>query len=270
MKPQLHVSMLDMMSRCGVQFQRRYGARFGIWPQEEIIPPGIALGIGIAVDASVNANLSMKMQSGNLLSEEEVNDTARDAFENVWSQGMLLTEDEGRDINKTEGDAVDTSIALASLHHKVLAPEIVPLAIQERFVIELSGYPYDLSGTKDIREADCIRDTKTSNKTPEPEAAKSMQMAMYSLAEKVERGALPKSVKLDFLVKNKTPKVEVREATPDESWISPLVRRIERTTEIIEAVKSGKQVLAPALPSDWICTKRFCGYAATCPFWSGR
>lgn len=269
-KPQLHVSMLDTMSRCGIQFQRRYGYRFGVWDREEIIAPGVAIGVGIAVDKSVNQNMTHKMQTGELLSLDEVRSIARDSFESTWGGGMMLSEDEAISIDDTKGEGVDTSVALAALHYKQVAPAILPLAVQEKFVIELKGFPVDIAGTKDIREENCIRDTKTKASTPPPDAAKSMQMATYAIAESVRSGKYPAKVALDFLVKTKTPKVELREATPDPAWIDPVFRRIERAIQIIETVREGKQAFTPAQPDEWTCTKRFCGFAQTCPFWSGR
>lgn len=270
-KPQLHVSMLDMLSRCGIQFQRRYGARFGCWHEEEIIPPGVALATGTAVHTAVEKNLRSKIENkGELLPREEVAEIARDKFEEVWNGGMMLSEDEAVDPNATLGRATDQTVNLALLHHDNLAPLLQPLAIEEKFVIVLDDYPLDLSGQKDIREADRIRDTKTRAASPPKDAARSMQLAMYALSEKVARGSLPKAVALDVLVKTKTPKIITLEETPTDEWISPLLRRVKRATEIIQTVKEGKNAFAPADPENWVCSAKYCGYAQTCPFWSGK
>jgi len=263
--------MLDMMARCGIQWQRRYGARFGCWHEEEIQPPGIALVTGITVHKTVEANLRNKIETeGSLLPRGQIEELARSEFGTLWNAGMMLTESEAENVNKTFGAAVDQTIALSVLHHDVLAPQIQPLAVEEKFVIVLKGFPYDLAGMKDVREKDAIRDTKTKAASPPEGAARSMQMATYCLAERVERGRLPAKVYLDFLVKTKTPKVVIREAVPDDSWIQPLLRRVERATELIESVREGKGAFTPADPEHWCCTQKFCGYAKTCPFWSGK
>lgn len=270
-KPQLHVSMLDMLSRCGIQFQRRYGARFGCWHEEEIIPPGVALATGTAVHTSVEKNLRNKMETkGELLHREEVAAAARDKFEEVWNGGMMLSEDEAIDPDGTFGKSVDQTVSLALLHHDILAPQIQPLAVEDKFVIHLDNYPFDLSGQKDIRESDCIRDTKTRAATPPADAVRSLQMAMYALSEKIERGKLPDEVRLDVLVKTKTQKIVTLRETPEDSWMNPLFRRVERATEIIQTVKEGKNAFTPADPDNWVCSAKYCGYAHTCPFWSGK
>lgn len=269
-KPQLHVSQMDMLFRCGIQFQRRYGFRFGVWHQEEKVAPGIALGVGSAVDDAVTKNMQHKMDTGKLAEKGAVLETARDTFDKIWSNGMLLTDDEADNTEGTRGAAIDTAVELADLHYEEVAPIIKPVAVQEAFVLELPGYPFDISGKKDLREEGTIRDTKTKAQTPPADAAKSMQMALYSISEKVIRGAYPNSVHLDFLVKTKTRKVELRSAVPTDDWIKPTLARVESAIKIIEAVKAGHQAFSPSPPDHWVCTKKFCGYATTCPFWSGR
>lgn len=271
-KPQLHNSMIEMMAECGIRWQRRYGARFGCWHKEEIIRPGIALATGISVHKAVERNMRHKMENdGQLLHRAEVAQVARDSFEGVYQDGMIFTEEETIDVKKTIGGAVDQTVDLSWLHYDHLASHINPAAVEEKFVIELKGYPYDIAGQKDIREIDStLRDTKTKGQSPPVDAARSIQMGTYCMSEVVAKRGLPKRVVLDFLVKNKTPILVCREAVPDDSWLKPVMARIERAIEIIQAVKEGKQCFAPADPEHWICTTKFCGYARTCPYWSGR
>lgn len=271
-KPQLTNSMLDMMCRCGIQFQRRYGARFGCWHTEEIIPPGIALATGISVHKSVEANFKFKMADSEhrMLEPEEVEGVARDEFENIWQAGLLLTDDEAANLDNLYGSSIDMTVKLARLHYDNLAPHILPVAVEEPFVINLNGYPYDLAGRKDIRTEKGIHDVKTKSVTPPDDAARSMQMAMYAMSEKIERGKLPDLVELDFLIKTKMPKIVIRMAKPSDAWIQPLLRRIEQMTKIILAVKEGHIGFTPADPENWVCSKRYCGFSRTCSFWSGK
>jgi hypothetical protein len=85
-KPQLHVSMVEMLSKCGIQFQRRYGHLFDCWHKAEIIPPSIALATGISVHKTIDANLNHKMDSdnGDLLPRGQIKDMARDEFNGIW------------------------------------------------------------------------------------------------------------------------------------------------------------------------------------------
>lgn len=271
-KLQLHVSMLDMLSRCGIQFERRYGARFGIWHKEEILPPGIALLVGTATHKAVEANLNHKIDTGELLPSEQVAETTRDSFHAAFDrQEVMLDPEEAVNVKKTVGDATDQAVALALLHHAELAPTLQPVAVEKRFVIETNGYPFDLAGQIDIVEAgDGIRDTKTASKSPAEHVARSMQMAMYSLSHQVETGRLPAKVSIDSLVKTKVPKLVTVQAVPEAEWVDPLLKRMHRFMEIIDAAKSGAKVFTPADASHWCCSPRFCGYFATCEFRGGQ
>ena len=60
-KPHLSISQLEMLSKCGEQYRRRY-------IEEEIIPPAVAMLVGRSVDKSVDENLIHKIQTDELLS----------------------------------------------------------------------------------------------------------------------------------------------------------------------------------------------------------
>jgi len=270
-KPQLHVSMLDMFARCGIAGQRRFGHLFGIWHECEIVPPGVALITGTATHKAVEHDLRHLLQHGTLASLEELHDVARDAvYDRVETEGLTVTDDEAEDVEKAIGGAMDMAVQLSTLHHTEVAPSLRPISIEQPFVIEMPGFPIDLAGQKDIVEVGRIRDTKTSKTAPALHEARTMQTAMYSLSYEREHGQWPDEVSLDYLVKTKTPKYVQIASRPDETWVAPLFRRIERFIETIDAVKAGHQALTPADPTSWQCTARYCGYAKTCPFWSGR
>ena len=269
-KPQLHNSMMETMSKCGVQFQRRYGARFDVWPHEEIIPPGIALATGISVHRAVDANMNHKVETGELLDLDTIRDVAREAVERMWSDGLLLTPEESTRQKQVKGETIDLTVALSELHHIQVAPLIEPIAAEERFVIELKDSPIDLAGQFDIRENVGIRDTKTAAPSRAPKTAKTVQMAIYSMAHQILYEKMPERVVLDGLIKTRVPKVVMVEAKPDDSWMLPVRNRIYRAVELIESVKAGTGQFTPAQPEDWCCSEKWCGYARTCPFWTGR
>ena len=275
-KPQLHPSMLDTLSRCGIQFQRRYGARFGIWHEEEIHPPAVVMAIGTATHKSVERNLQHRIDTGEPISAEEAANIARDEFYRVKEkEGLMLHAAEALDVEGTVGKAVDMSKDLALLHHSDRAPLLDPVAVEKRFVIEMTDLPFDLSGQMDIIVTDGIEDTKTRARSKGEYAAQTPQMAMYATAYKTDpdlgNGAFPATVTVAELLKYQAgPQIKIFQAVPSDLWMQPLYHRIERFAEILEAVKAGKQAFTPAQPDDWQCTARWCGYARTCPFWSGR
>lgn len=254
---QLHVSALNMLSKCGEQFRRRY-------VEGERVPPGVAILIGAATDRSVSADLTNKITSGALLPDEQIKDLARDAVVSEWERGVELDE-EYSEIGeaRAKADAIDTSIALATLHHLQAAPGIEATHIQREWVLNVNGLPLQLAGAIDIQEgAAAIRDTKTSKKSPGPdEAHNSLQLTTYALAVKVFDGSIPAAVKLDYLVKTKTPKLVQLEAKRTDADFDHLLNRVAQAARIME---SG--IFSPAPIDAWYCSAKFCGYHSTCPY----
>lgn len=269
-KPQLHVTEMNTLSRCGIQFQRRFGHKYDVWHEAEISPPSIALCQGKAVHRAVEKNLSQKMNAGTLMTTEEVADSTGSFWNEEVEGDLFLTPDEELIKQKVLDAAKDQTIRLALLHHLEAAPIINPIAVEEKFVVELTGFPFDLAGTVDIREVDTIADTKTKGSKPPADSVQSIQLGMYTISEQQNHKRTPEKLRLDVLVKNKTPKYVRVEGKPTEALLKATWSRIERAGELIEAVQAGKQAFTPADPEHWCCTARFCGYARTCPFWSGR
>lgn len=267
MKPQLHASMLEQLSKCGEQFRRRYGARFGWNDREEILLPGVALITGKSVHTSIEKNLTAKIETGKLLPLQQVQDIARDTAAGEIQSGIYLSDEDAENPEKAKGDCIDSAITLARLHAIGLAPTLRPKSVERKWVVHLNGFPFDLSGQIDIETDDgAIRDTKTKAKTPSQDAADSSeQLSMYDLAKEVCDGAPPTALYLDALVKLKEPKIVTLQTTRSKAQRQSLLRRIERSAQIIE-----KGVFTPADSNSWVCSRKWCGYFATCPYFSGK
>lgn len=277
-KPQLHQSMLDTLSHCGEQFRRRYGARFGIADKEEIVPPGTALIVGSAVHSGVEHNLRHYLENDHsYLPREQVEAITRDNVLGIWeSEGVALSPDEAINVSITKGQTVDMAIGLVRLHYDKVAPTLHPHLVEHQFVLELPRYPFDLSGRIDMIEKDGeavgVVDVKTKGRRMAANSWLSIQFMLYSLAVKKMQaiGRLPDYVRYDVLLKNKTPLYAPVTGIPSEDWLQPMFHRIERFAEILTAAKEGRMAFTPAKHEDWVCTEKWCGYARTCPFWTGR
>lgn len=270
-RPQLHASHLTTLSRCGIQFLRRYGARFGIAEKEEIVSPSIALAVGSSVHVSVERNLTHKMNIGETLPLEEVEAVAADEYEGYRLGGLFLNDEEAEDADRHIGRGKDVAVELSHIHNLMVAPTLRPMAIEHRFVLKLTGYEFDLSGQIDqVLVGGSIADVKTTKRRLSQESIATefgTQFAMYSLARKAETGKLPTSVAVQALVKGKVPYEQVLHDVPTEAWLKPLERRIDRAAELIQI---GAKAMAPADPTSWVCSPDFCGYWPTCPFGGKR
>lgn len=257
-KPILSISQLNMLSRCGEQYYRRYvkGHR---------IPPAVAMLVGRAVDKSVTENLTCKKDGFGLMTADEVKEIARDALNKEWesSDVSLSPEEIETGLKVVKGDAVDKSVRLSALHAAEKAPEIEPTHLQREVKVILDGYSHDLKGYIDIQEGSkAIRDTKTSGKTPAKDVAdKDDQLTMYAMMASVTDGAIPEKLILDYLVDLKTPKAESFESKRTNDDFKPMLRRVEVALIALE-----KGVFVPARETDWWCAPRWCGYWNSCPY----
>ena len=256
-KPQLHWSGIEMLSRCGEQYQRRY-------VEKEIIPPGVAIIVGSATHHSIKANLHAKLETGLLLPIEQIKDTARDSLVMAWNAGgVVLNEEEmAEGAAKVKAAAIDKAVRLSTLHASEVAPRLCCTHVERPWVIELTGYPVDLAGQIDQQEPETIRDSKTSGKSPSATVAdESDQLTIYAMAVRVLDGIMPSRVALDYLIDNKTPVAKTFESTRTEEDFTPLLNRVE---EAVKAMEKG--VFVPASASHWICNPKFCGYWSSCRY----
>jgi len=254
-KAQLHSSAIG--KTCMEAFRRRY-------LEGEIIPPGVAAIVGTGTHKGVEVNLSHKISTGELLPVDAVQDAARDGLIAAWeSTAITLTPEEStQDVREVRGQAVDKAVRLARLHHAEKAPEINPVAVERPWSLEIPGYSFELVGTIDVLETVAIRDTKTSGKSPQPDAAlRSVQLKAYALAMKVLDGTPPEKVILDYLVDGKAAKAVSLEYEPTDEDFQVVLARIDIIDKML---KSG--IFPPAEPGSWACSEKWCGYWRTCRY----
>lgn len=258
-KPQLHYSGLDLLSKCGVAFERRYVLG-------ERMPATSHIHVGKGVDQSANRNLSSKIETATLLPVAQVLDVARDAVRaSIEKEGLALTPDEQGMTEAAAADgAVDKAVRLARAHAEKLAPKLHPQRVQAEWSLEIPGFPFDIVGTRDLDETDgTVRDLKTSKKSPNKNAAEvSDQLTLYSLAKYTIDKAMPPAVALDTIVDLKTGiKIDTKLSTRDKVDFTVMLNRLENAAVVLD-----KGAFTPARQSDWWCSLAWCPYAQTCRF----
>jgi hypothetical protein len=160
------------------------------------------------------------------------------------------------------GEAADGAVRLALLHYDQLAPKIVPTAVEKSWKVPFESQGAMLAGRTDLEVELGIRDTKTSGRSPNDEAAdKSDQLTMYSLAWWAERGTMPSYLALDHLVDSKTPKIVTLQTHRTKDNLDKLIARIEA---FLKAIRAG--VFVPCDRSSWVCDPRWCGYHDLCEY----
>lgn len=247
-KPHLSHSQIETFTRCGLQWYRRY-----VLGEKQ--PPGVAAVVGKGTHQTGYLNLLRKMDWGQLMSREEVADTARDETVRAWDREQpMINEDD-----PTKGEAVDLVVALSDLYHRRVAPTIEPIALEQGFRIDVPDLPFDLVGVVDVETIETIRDTKTKGRKPsEDSVRRSQQLALYHLRAEL-MGEPTKRVAFDYLIKTKTPQHISVETRPGKNDHLALLRRLE---PIVASIKAG--IFPPADPMSWVCTAKHCGYYDRC------
>lgn len=251
-KPYLSVTQLNMLTRCGEQYRRRY-----LLGQRR--PPGVSQVIGKGTHAAGEKDLRSKLEWGELLEAEEVSDVAADATRRMWQEDEPVAEEGDPD----QGGAVDEAVKLAGLYHAKVAPAVTPVAVERAFILELPDFGYDLMGVVDVEEPTKIRDTKTSAKAPSGNPAeRDLQGELYTLEARV-RGKETSFV-MDHLIRGRTPRYIASEARYTDADHRSFLLRVEAAAAMVQA-----GAFPPADPKSWACSPRWCGYWDSCA-WGAR
>ncbi len=245
-RPHLSVSQMKMYSRCPRQYEYRY--LYGLKER-----PAGAMIQGGAFHETIEDNLTQKIQTHTDLPMTEMTDRAAQHWDD-----KLQKEPDIQWKDDKPGDLKDETVLLVKTHHKELAPALSPKLVEHEFRLPV-GDTHDLLGYIDLVETtDVVVDHKTFAKTPsQGDVDRDLQLTAYALARSLEGEPAPE-LRLDVVVKNKTPKaVQIKTTRPENS----LLWFVTMFTQIEAAIKSG---VFPPNPTGWHCSKEMCGYWDRC------
>jgi len=237
--------------------------------------------IGCATHAANAKNLQHKIDTGALFNREEMQDTARDSFMKEWESFPLVMDEEEKalGLNKVKGIAQDHTIQLSTIYHYAVASQVIPKSVERSWVLKMKAFPFDLAGTWDVDEdyftegkrIISIRDTKTKKiNSGQVEVDRSDQYTVYAMAKKFIDGVLPNQIWQDNLLRPTKTRPAVSVSYPSTRTVQDFktfYNRFEIANKIIE-----KECYAPANPTDYWCSKEFCGFAASgeCPYFNSN
>lgn len=259
-KPHLSPSSMEMLSKCGEMYRRRY-------VEHDKRPPGIAGIRGTGVHRGLEVNWRQKVETRRDLPATEIVDAAVAGFEATLKGGYELHADEAdRGATVVIAEAKDTVATLAELAADEMCPEYQPSIIEQAVRIYLPHSSHDLLGVIDMADdKGRIVDVKTAAKSKaKDEADGSVQLTVYAAFHKVVTDELPRDLRLEVLVDSKTPKRQTLVTQRDGADLAALGARIDAATRAIQA-----GVYVPATPGAWWCSGKWCGYHSTCKFVNG-
>ena len=245
-------SAINTYLRCPTQWYFRYVE----WVKS---PPGVAMVKGSSVDAAATLNYTQKMDTHEDLPEADVLDATRDKFaeesDNVdWSQE-----------EEKPAEAVDAAIAMARVWRAELAPIVQPTAVQRKITIDDPTWLRPVIGFIDTETEVDILDLKTSGKAKsQADLETDVQSGIYLL--EADRRFSAQQFSWHVAIGTKTPKTQVlQRETFDAERQTRFVARVQQAIAV--SVETG--VFAPADPSTWGCSEKFCGYWHLCE-WGGK
>jgi len=248
-KPHLSASQFAMYLRCPRQYEFRYSKGLKV-------PPSGAMVQGKVWHQAVERNYRQKIESDRDLALGDLQEFFAAQFD-----AALGEEEVAFETHESPGKLKDQGVAIVAAHHKVIAPAVHPLLVEEPFTLDLGEeVPFTLMGVWDLVERDgTIVDNKARGKAPRQEDLdRDLQFGLYSLAYRATRQTIEAGLRMDAIVKNKEPKavqLRTRRSNQECRWLLRLIEQVGT------AIHSG--TFFPN-PQGWHCSPRFCGYWDRC------
>ena len=231
----------------------------------ERMPPGIAARIGTGLHKGSEYNHTKKMITGIDEPESVICDVARDSYVSACMKGVFFPPEEVSASKKNLAQGIDTTVGLARLYRKKLAPRIFPEYVeQEIWMPSDFGIPY--RGTLDILTTDeWLPDIKTAGARWGVNKVFSYfpQYALYPELVYHYAGFMPKKISFEVFVKNKTP-VHQSVEVDTEYHRQNFINFNEKVGIMLQMIKAG--IFPPAESGHWKCSPKWCGYFWTCRY----
>jgi len=247
--PNTHISVSAVSTylRCPLQYYWRYvhGLK---------IPPKSEQAFGTATHRTIATNFRQKIDTHEDYGPED--------FAGIWATEFrnLIPEIQWEEGEKPD-EIVDEGVAIARLYAQQVSPTIQPMLVEHEVNVELPSIGTTLKGVIDVLDdSGSIIDTKTTKRTPQEDAIKhDLQMTTYSLLHRIELASQEKQLRMDYLVRTKTPKVIIlRDEPRSEQAIQRLLRMY---SAVCQAIRSGSYW---PNPHNFMCNPNGCGYWEIC------
>jgi len=254
--PSIHlsVSQLGTYARCPRQYEFRY-------IKGVISPPQARMAEGTAVHRALEVGHRERQDTGSTAPLSVLLDAHNDAWKNARADITKWDDD-----YDSEDTVVKRGQTFLTKYHKHFLPRLKPVGIEKRFWVSLGASNIPVLGYIDLLTEYADADTGEVNGEIEvvdykviartksrAEVDGDLQLTLYSGAAHTQR------VRFDMFVKTKDPSITTLRSlrTPkDWKWAEQVF------TGVAEAIAKG--AFPPCLPTNWTCTKDWCGYWHLC------
>ncbi len=239
------VSEVKAYLQCPVQHQFKYVERIS-----KPNPPAVTR--GIAYDRGLQAVYRHQLETGELPPVELAEQAALAALDE-----LIPNTDWAED--STEAARADVQQAIA-LYMQELAPKVQPSLVQDRFLVEFENTDWAFLGYIDLVTTDgVVVDNKLLGRSPvQDDVDQDLQLTAYALGYQVKYGGLPAGLRLDCIIKTKTPKVVQVATSRTEAEIN---RFLKLLGHVAHAIDQG--IIYPR-PGGWWCGPKACQFWIEC------
>ncbi|HOW28208.1 MAG TPA: PD-(D/E)XK nuclease family protein [Elusimicrobiota bacterium] len=246
------ISQIHSFLRCPRQFYYRYVRKMSS-------PPTGVMTLGKAVHSALEFNFGQKIKSHHDLPVDRVLSFLSKTFDEL----VPATRWKGP---AESGQMKQSALALIKSYHETVAPTIQPFMVEEDFEIHLQGLPIPLRGIIDLVDTNGVLiDHKTGGQTPTADRIDreiKPQMMGYFLAYEAVTGSPPSGLRVDFLIRNKVPKMLSFPIEITAAQLKGFIRLLFGVTEMISEATE-KQRFVPN-PYNFTCTPDGCAYFDAC------
>lgn len=239
---------------------------------------GIGAVVGTAVHRAAELVLREKLASGRLPPPSLAEDAAYDGVRTALREGDEITFDT---TSPTRLAAETQAPGLARSWHRIVAPEIEPIAIEERLEARI-GPGLVLSGTPDLicREPGKIRDLKTATR---PGGSHAPQIGAYSLLARshgldIEAAAIDEARRVPVGKPQPDPTSRTVPIAAAETAATNIIRHITADLDVFRHgdparhIERGDPWAFVANPNSILCAQKYCPAHGTnfCKEWQAK
>ena len=238
-------SSVNTFLRCAKQWEFAY-------VYEIKRPPSLRQALGVAAHSAVELNYAQKVQTHQDLDLTDV----LDVFSTSFDAGTL---DSPSDEDETKDQAKDSGIKTVTAYHRLVAPPIQPVWVEQEVQFRVNGIPY--GGTLDlVDDQRRLRDLKNVKRKPGKDNHDYLlAMTGYALGYRHLTNEIESDVVLDYMVRTKEPYYW---PVASEGPISTKAVRAFASIvgQVSAAIKAG--VFLPTGLQSHACS--WCGYTEIC------
>ncbi|MGB9885847.1 MAG: PD-(D/E)XK nuclease family protein [Moorellales bacterium] len=242
----MHISISEV--RCYLQCPQQHYFRY---VQRVRKPSPVSITMGRVYD-TITQLFYQRLLAGQELPDEEL---VRVAIENEVKR--LQPETDWQE--ETPGKAIEQITAAAKLYREAVQ-EIKPKVYQDRFEVAFENRSWTFLGFMDlVTENGEVIDNKLLTRTPnQTDVDADLQLTAYAFGYWHKYGELPKALRLDCVILNKTPKFVRLETQRTEADITKFLRQLGVWGDMIIG-----GIVYPN-PAGWWCSPKSCAYFEEC------